>query len=619
MPTVRLTQRRVDALRPRRKVRDVRDAELKGYGVRVMPSGATRYFIHSQHRGKRVWKIIGDAAAITESEARTKARSMLAALRDGREPDAADPGDTLFETVAEEVFERYGRRWKPRTPGREPGLPPTADTALLRGQAHRRDNPGGRAGLVPRAPRNARRRQPLGADPLGHHAAGRGLGIPPGGQQPLRRHPPLPAGAGRALPDSRGVPPPRRSAGPARGQPPSARGRRASAAAHRVSQVGDPHPSNGAPTGRGGSICPTAKSAHARSGCARRRAMFSIVCPDPPDGSSRSPVGAPRGCGWIISGAGVREEAGLQDVRLHDTRHSYASVALLCGESVRTVGRLLGHEKAATTLKYAHLSDATVPRGSRDPVSRPVGEAGVKGRRVRLTDVGVGRLKPDTTEYAGLGQRGARPRRAGAPIRASQLRLARARRRQHDQDDRRPGRAHDRRGRPEGSPGAPPGNRPAQGGRRFRRSPVPRLRPGRVVAGVPPPLCPVVMQICQSCAQAAADPRLRPTPAGRHSADRRRTVVRRLQPHRSGRSQQGARDPRSDHERRPRPPAMPGSLPSRASRRTPARNSPGSSPPKRSRGFTASSIDWSGSGPPASNRPMSSDCSCSPVAGWARY
>ena len=71
MPAIRLTQRRVDALRPRRKVRDVRDAELKGYGVRVMPSGARRYFIHSQHRGKRVWKIIGDAAAPVLRVART--------------------------------------------------------------------------------------------------------------------------------------------------------------------------------------------------------------------------------------------------------------------------------------------------------------------------------------------------------------------------------------------------------------------------------------------------------------------------------------------------------------------------------------------------------------------
>ena len=56
----------------------------------------------------------------------------------------------------------------------------------------------------------------------------------------------------------------------------------------------------------------------------------------------------------------VRAEAGLEDVRLHDLRHSYASMALLSGESVRTLGRLLGHEKPATTLKYAHLSDISV-------------------------------------------------------------------------------------------------------------------------------------------------------------------------------------------------------------------------------------------------------------------
>ena len=46
MPTIRLTQRRIDALRPRRKVRDIRDAELKGYGVRVM-SACTISDIHT--------------------------------------------------------------------------------------------------------------------------------------------------------------------------------------------------------------------------------------------------------------------------------------------------------------------------------------------------------------------------------------------------------------------------------------------------------------------------------------------------------------------------------------------------------------------------------------------
>ena len=35
-------------------------------------------------------------------------------------------------------------------------------------------------------------------------------------------------------------------------------------------------------------------------------------------------------------------------------------MALLSGETVRTVGRLLGHEKASTTLKYMHMSDTTV-------------------------------------------------------------------------------------------------------------------------------------------------------------------------------------------------------------------------------------------------------------------
>ena len=115
MARIRLTQRRVDALAPRRAVNDVRDTQLKGYGVRVMPSGAKRYFIHSQHRGRRVWKTVADAETVTETEARARARSMLTALRDGGEPDAEDPGEVLFEQLAEEIFARYGRRWKPRT------------------------------------------------------------------------------------------------------------------------------------------------------------------------------------------------------------------------------------------------------------------------------------------------------------------------------------------------------------------------------------------------------------------------------------------------------------------------------------------------------------------------
>lgn len=79
MSATRLTRRRVESLRPRPKVRDVRDTDLKGFGVRVMPSGAKRYFIHSQSVGRRVRKIVGDAAAMGEAEARARAPVMLAA------------------------------------------------------------------------------------------------------------------------------------------------------------------------------------------------------------------------------------------------------------------------------------------------------------------------------------------------------------------------------------------------------------------------------------------------------------------------------------------------------------------------------------------------------------
>ena len=56
----------------------------------------------------------------------------------------------------------------------------------------------------------------------------------------------------------------------------------------------------------------------------------------------------------------IRAEADLRDVRLHDLRHSYASMALAQGETVLTIGRLLGHRNPATTLKYTHMSDAMV-------------------------------------------------------------------------------------------------------------------------------------------------------------------------------------------------------------------------------------------------------------------
>ena len=60
-----LTDARIKALRPRKSAYDIRDGKLGGFGVRVLPSGRKRFFVHSQHRGERVWKIIGDAEDMT--------------------------------------------------------------------------------------------------------------------------------------------------------------------------------------------------------------------------------------------------------------------------------------------------------------------------------------------------------------------------------------------------------------------------------------------------------------------------------------------------------------------------------------------------------------------------
>lgn len=53
----------------------------------------------------------------------------------------------------------------------------------------------------------------------------------------------------------------------------------------------------------------------------------------------------------------VRKEAGLEDVRLHDLRHTMASHAVMNGVPVPVVSRLLGHSSVRMTLRYAHLAD----------------------------------------------------------------------------------------------------------------------------------------------------------------------------------------------------------------------------------------------------------------------
>ena len=359
MAGVRLTQRRVDALRSRRTVRDVRDTELKGYGIRVMPSGTKRYFIHSQYLGRRVWKTVGDAGVMSEAEARTRARSMLTALHDSTDVDAELPGEVPFEKVAEEVFARYGRHWKPRTL--------EVNRIYLRRQ------------ILPyfkgRSIATIARRDV--------QAWFRSLHATPGAAN--RSAPILSVIMQKA--ESWGYRP--ENSNPCRGirryrQPRSERFL-SPEEFRRLAVVLDRHevdrPLHAAairlllPTGCRKSEILTVQWRFYREGklhlpdsktgprtvwlCAAARDVLDLL---------------PRSSRWVFPAEGLgvpwnwldpfwkkfRAEAGLDDVRLHDMRHSYASMAILSGETIPTVGRLLGHEQASTTLKYAHLSHTTV-------------------------------------------------------------------------------------------------------------------------------------------------------------------------------------------------------------------------------------------------------------------
>lgn len=56
----------------------------------------------------------------------------------------------------------------------------------------------------------------------------------------------------------------------------------------------------------------------------------------------------------------IRRKAALPDVRLHDLRHSFASVAIAKGIPLATIGKLLGHALPETTARYAHLADEVI-------------------------------------------------------------------------------------------------------------------------------------------------------------------------------------------------------------------------------------------------------------------
>jgi integrase len=72
----------------------------------------------------------------------------------------------------------------------------------------------------------------------------------------------------------------------------------------------------------------------------------------------------------------VRARAGIKDVRIHDMRHTFASVAVASGQGLPMIGKLLGHSQVQTTARYAHLAGDPVRQAANDVADVIAGRMG---------------------------------------------------------------------------------------------------------------------------------------------------------------------------------------------------------------------------------------------------
>ncbi|OYX72929.1 MAG: hypothetical protein B7Y81_04215 [Caulobacter sp. 32-67-35] len=116
------------------------------------------------------------------------------------------------------------------------------------------------------------------------------------------------------------------------------------------------------------------------------RTNSAYVFPDPRDASI--PI---RNLDWFW--VGIRRAAALEDVRIHDLRHSFASVAVAGGSSLFLIGKLLGHADAATTQRYAHLADDPL-QAAADRISQSISSSMAGTSAEVRTLRGDGDVKP---------------------------------------------------------------------------------------------------------------------------------------------------------------------------------------------------------------------------------
>ena len=379
----RITKRTVDALKPKERECVVWDDDLKGFGVRVHPSGRKVFIVKTRHRGRVIKMTIGPCTAVSTTYARVRAAEIITDARAGKNPSGRRSGAPTMRDLGKRFLKEYvpdhckastaeeyrrsielfidPRIGKLRVPDVQ-----RSDIAAL--HHNMRDTP---------------------------YQANRTLGvlskmmnlaelweIRPDGSNPCRHVKRFKEEKReRFLSDEE-----YQRLGAALKEIEQERSETASAiAAIRLLML----------TGCRLSEIQKLQWEHVDLDTGELR------LPDTKTGAKVVHLGDPaiavlRGIGrqkdnpWVIVGRKsgshltdlqhpwrrIRERAGLNDVRIHDLRHSFASGGLLVGEGLPMIGKLLGHAQVQTTARYAHLANDPVKSAANRIASRIAEVAG---------------------------------------------------------------------------------------------------------------------------------------------------------------------------------------------------------------------------------------------------
>ena len=366
----KITKRTVDTVSPQERKRVVWDDDLKGFGVRVHPTGRKVYIVKTRYRGRPVKATIGPHGAVTPAEARARAAEIITGARAGKDPAGWNGRNERAPTMRE-----LGQRFLEEYVSSH-CKPSTAEEYRRSAQLFINPRIGGmRVPDVQRsdiaALHHGMRETPYQANrTLGVLSKMFNLaelwGLRPDGSNPCRH-------VKRFREEKRE--------------------RFLSDAEYR--RLGDVLKE----VERDGSETSAAVAAFRLmmlTGCRLSEiqklrwehvdlAAGELRLPDTKTGAKVVHLGEPAiavlraidredGNPWVIAGRKpdshltdlqhpwrrIRARAGLDDVRIHDLRHSFASGGLLVGEGLPMIGKLLGHTQVQTTARYAHLANDPV-------------------------------------------------------------------------------------------------------------------------------------------------------------------------------------------------------------------------------------------------------------------